>query len=102
MWIPKIYNGRDKTFFFFNFEQYREHVAITNQVETVATDAYKAGNFATAIPTNAPQLGLDPLGRPIYQGEIYDPNTTRTVTTSTGTAIVRDQFPNNMIPATRF
>jgi hypothetical protein len=102
VWIPKLYNGRDKTFFFFNFEQYREHVAITNQVETVATDAYKAGNFATAIPTGAPILGTDPLGRPIYQGEIYDPNTTRSVTTSTGTSTVRDQFPNNVIPATRF
>ena len=23
--IPKLYNGRDKTFFFFNWEQYREN-----------------------------------------------------------------------------
>ena len=52
-WIPKIYNGHDRTFFFFNWEQYREAVAINNQLETVPTLAYRQGNFATAIPPGA-------------------------------------------------
>src|SRR5215467_9985236 len=30
VWIPKIYNGHDKTFFFFNYEQYRNNVGTSN------------------------------------------------------------------------
>ena len=30
VWIPKIYNGHDKTFFFFNLEQFRENQTINN------------------------------------------------------------------------
>ena len=37
MWIPKIYNGRDKTFFFFNWESGRlaqgDVAAVSNQVD---------------------------------------------------------------------
>ena len=98
VWIPKVYNGRDKTFFFFNWEQYREHVDINNQLETVPTDAYKAGNFATAIPAGSAPLGTDSLGRPIYAGEIYDPNSTR----PGANGFIRDPFPNQIIQPTRF
>jgi hypothetical protein len=98
-WIPKVYNGHDRTFFFFNWEQYREHVAINNQLETVPTAAYEAGNFATAIPPGTGPIGTDPLGRPIYQGEIYDPNTQRAAQNG---QIIRDPFPNQQIPLSRF
>jgi hypothetical protein len=98
VWIPKVYDGRNKTFFFFNWEQYREHVGINTQVETVPTEAYKAGNFATATPAGASAIGTDSLQRPIFQGEIYDPNTTRTVNAN----LVRDPFPNQTIPLSRF
>src|SRR5579862_1242465 len=48
--IPKVYNGHDKTFFFFNFERYVENKSFTN-LETVPTAAYRTGNFSsTAIP----------------------------------------------------
>ena len=30
--IPKVYDGRDKTFFFFNWEQFREATNINNQI----------------------------------------------------------------------
>src|SRR3977135_3899999 len=39
VWIPHIYNGRDKTFFFFNFEQFREFETINNQSITVPIPA---------------------------------------------------------------
>jgi hypothetical protein len=94
--IPKLYNGRDRTFFFFNFEQYRETEVTTTQQETVPTLAYRSGNFATAMIGKA--IGTDPLGRPIYQGEIYDPATTTLVNGQS----VRNPFPNNTIPASRF
>jgi hypothetical protein len=49
VWLPKIYNGHDKTFFFFNFEQFRETV-ITNQIPvTVPTLAMRGGDFSGAL-----------------------------------------------------
>lgn len=96
-WIPKVYNGRNRTFFFFNFEQFREHTTINNQLETVPTEAYRQGNFSAAMIGNP--IGTDPLGRPIYQNEIYDPSTQ--FTASTG-QVVRNPFPSNTIPSTRF
>ena len=98
VWIPKVYNGHDKTFFFFNWEQYRERVDINNQQETVPTDAYKAGNFATSIPPGSGPIGTDALGRPIYAGEIYDPATTR----QGPSGLIRDPFANQAIPQPRF
>ena len=47
--LPKVYNGHDKTFFFFNWEQYRETQTVNNLFLTVPTDAYRLGNFATAL-----------------------------------------------------
>ena len=103
VWIPKLYNGKNKTFFFFNWEQYREHIDINNQQETVPTAAYRQGNLSAAelgrggVPF---QIGSDPLGRPIFQNEVYDPNTTRTDPVSG--SVIRDPFPNNTIPQSRF
>ncbi len=95
VWLPKIYNGHDKTFFFFNFEQYRETQSIVLP-QTVPTAAYRAGNFAAAL-TGRTLATTDPLGRPIQEGAIYDPATQRAVN---GT-VVRDQFPGNQIPMAR-
>jgi hypothetical protein len=98
VWIPKVYNGHDKTFFFFNLERFQEHQQVNNLLETVPTAAYRAGNFATAITTGK-ALTTDPLGRPVMEGEIFDPATTRTLATG---QIVRDPFPGNIINSARF
>ncbi len=67
--IPHVYNGRDKSFFLFNFERYQEDNLITNRISSVPTAAYRAGNFATARLTRnlcpAATPNCDPLGRPI-------------------------------------
>ena len=47
--IPKVYDGHDKTFFFFNFEQYRETLNIGTESATVPIAAYLQGNFAGAL-----------------------------------------------------
>jgi hypothetical protein len=100
VWIPKVYNGHDKTFFFFNWEQYREALAINTQQETVPTTAYRNGDFSSAIPANAAPIGtLYPGGPNILQGEVFDPATS--VTAPNGT-VYRSQFPNNAIPISRF
>ena len=101
--IPKIYNGHDRTFFFFNWEQFRETHGNGSVVQTVPTDAYRVGNFATASTgmnlTMAGQVAHDALGRTLPQYGVYDPSTTRQAPDG---SIVRDLFPNAQIPANRF
>ena len=96
VWIPKVYNGKDKTFFFYNKEQFREFFSVNDTPITVPTAAYRAGNFATALTGR--NLGTDPLGNTIADGMIYDPRTTATV----GGVPVRTQFAGNVIPLARF
>ncbi|MEO8735482.1 MAG: hypothetical protein ABI380_02985, partial [Edaphobacter sp.] len=96
VWIPKIYDGHDKTFFFFNYEMYRDVVSTNNGFLTVPTAAYRNGDLSYLL--TGQQIGTDPLGRPIYNGQIYDPATTRIVNGQT----VRDPFPNNYINPNRF
>jgi hypothetical protein len=98
--IPKVYNGKDKTFFFFNFEQFRETQIINNTPITVPTAGYRNGNFSGAIIADGNKnLGTDVLGRPMFAGEIYNPTTRRTVTVNGTNYVVEDPFQNNTIPA---
>jgi hypothetical protein len=96
VFIPKVYNGHDRTFFFFNWEQFRETEIINNILDTVPTALYRAGDFSQALTGRI--LGTDPLGRPIPEGGIYDPNTQRAAPNG---QIIRDQFANNQIPGFR-
>jgi hypothetical protein len=112
--IPKVYNGANKTFFFFNFEQYRENRLFTNNLTTVPTQAYRNGDFSQTGCFNfngasgqcniAPQaltIGgaspKDPLGQTLTYGEIFDPNTTQVI----NGVQVRTPFLNQIIPAGR-
>lgn len=91
VWIPKLYNGRDKTFFFFSWEQYRQKQGSTN-LSTVPTDAERQGDFS-AFLTNT-QIGTNPCdGTPIFVGQIFNPATTQTV----GGVQCRTAFPANKI-----
>ena len=112
--IPKIYNGANRSFFFFNLEQFRESRTISNSLQTVPTAAYRAGDFSTSgcfayvgnscafsppiTNTVTGASAVDPAGQTLSFGEIFDPNTTRTV----GGAQVRTPFPNQQIPVSRF
>src|SRR5437016_767804 len=71
---------RNKTFFFFNFEQFREVQYVNNQFQTVPTLAYRNGDFSNAIPANPKVIGTDPLGREMLEGMNYDPGTNTTAT----------------------
>lgn len=92
VYIPGAYNGRNRTFFFFNFEQYLNNQNINNQTITVPFEEYRNGDFRQALTGRV--LGTDPLGRPIIEGTVYDPATTRAVPDG---RLVRDPFPNNTI-----
>jgi Carboxypeptidase regulatory-like domain len=98
--IPHIYNGRDKTFFFFAWEQYRNRRGLQNSLQTLATDAERNGDFSALL--GAPLVDPDTLapvinpctGDQVLQGQIFDPSTTQTV----GGRTCRLPFPNNQIP----
>ncbi len=95
--IPKLYNGHDKTFFFFNFEQFRQSAFTSNTVGIVPSAAYRSGNFSGALNPGIPCNGPDPAGSMVCLNEIFDPRTQ----TTAGGAQVRTPFPNNSIPVSR-
>ena len=96
VYIPGLYYGRNKTFFFANLEVFRNQTNSPGVRATVPTDAYRRGDFSAALTGRV--LGTDPLGRPIMENAIYDPRTTRVVNGQ----VVRDPFPNNVIPSSMF
>jgi hypothetical protein len=56
--IPKVYNGRDKTFFFFNFEQFRQGNVTNNLISTAPMPQWTAGsNPACGNPSAPTALG---------------------------------------------
>jgi hypothetical protein len=95
--IPHLYNGTDKLFFFFSWEQIRFQTGGT-VVSTVPTIAERNGDFSALLITGNPQ-GTNPCdGTTMYQGQIFDPSTQRTV----GGVPCRTAFPNNSIPPGSF
>jgi hypothetical protein len=127
--IPKLYNGSNKTFFFWNFEQFRENALIsqapTGGFPTVPIQDYRNGNFAqvilgsglngvaTPLMANATKVYVDPLGRSYNSGAIFDATTWTPVTCNlttvptanctNGTSYqVANQFVNNVIPTSYF
>jgi hypothetical protein len=96
VWIPKLYNGKDRTFFFFNYEMFRRVENRFDGIATVPTDAFRNGDFSAALTGR--NLGMDGIGRAIMENAVYDPATNRTV----GGAVYRDPFAGNRIPVNRF
>jgi hypothetical protein len=97
IYVPKIYDGRDKSFFFFTLEQYRQNTT-SNNFGTVPTPAMRTGDFSAVLGTKV--LGTDVLGRNVYENTIYDWRTARTVVSPTGVNVtVWDPFPGNKLPA---
>ena len=88
VWIPKIYNGRNKTFFFVAYEGFRNRAGANATILTVPAPEMYKGDFSKWVDQN---------NRPVA---IYDPATTRA--NPAGTGSIRDLFPNNQIPASRF
>jgi hypothetical protein len=98
--IPRLYDGRNRTFFFFNWEQYLNTQNQLPAVMSLPTQAYRNGDFSAAITASGNKnLGTDPLGRPIIANTIYDPNTGQVASNG---QIVTNPFPNNTIPIARF
>ena len=91
VFIPKpggLYNGKNRTFWFFSRESLRLKQGITREF-VVPTEAWRRGDFS----------GLqDSLGRNII---LYDPATTKVEQINGRAVSVRTPFPNNVIPVSR-
>ena len=83
VFIPKVYNGKNRTFFFTSYELLRQ-VSASTASTTMPTDAMRNGNYSGLV---------DSLGR---QTVIYDP-----LSTGPGPTWTRTPFPNNTIPTVR-
>ncbi len=99
VWLPKVYNGHDKTFFFFSWEQFRQDLA-TTVLSTVPTVAERNGDFSAFLGGELRDGGGNPIlnpctGQPILQGQIFDPSTTQNV----GGTPCRLPFAGNMLPS---
>src|SRR5215467_12315084 len=85
--FPKIYNGKDKTFWLFGFSRHHEKASETF-IGDVPSPGMLNGNFNF----------FDAAGNQIGN-TIYDPTTIRQLSNGTWTA---DPFPGNIIPGNRF
>jgi hypothetical protein len=83
--LPKIYNGRDRTFFFFSYEGFRNRVGAGATPYSIPPQEFFTGDLRNFVDA----------GGKMYQ--VYDPASQRLV----GTSYVRDPFPNNQIPQNR-
>ena len=88
IWIPKVYNGRDKSFFLANYEGWRI-VNGSNAYSNVPDPTQLSGNFATS--------GLPAYGSADCTAALSTGNPCMPIDPTTG-----QPFPGNMIPASRF
>jgi hypothetical protein len=90
VWIPKVYNGKEKTFFFFNYNGIRNADPRFN-IRSLPTELERGGDFSQSYTTQV-QNGV----RVKYPILVYDPLTVAGDANGTRTI-----FPNMQIPASR-
>ena len=85
VWIPKVYHGKDKTFWFFSYEGFRNRAGATPTPYSVPPTEFYSGDLHNYVNGSGQ----------MYQ--IYDPASTTLVNGS----YVRTPFANNQIPQSR-
>jgi len=85
VFLPKIYNGKNRTFFFFDFDHYKQ-LSATTSTGSVPTPQQLTGDFSNTRLANG---NLVP---------IYDPYST--FVNASGVTL-RNPIPGNIIPANR-
>jgi hypothetical protein len=101
--IPHLYNGKDRTFGFFSFEQFRQSQSGV-AVSSVPTALVRGGDFSAQLTNTPDGSNVDCNGNPAFRGEIFDPATTSTVKNPTTGLVVpcRNAFAGNIVPTARF
>jgi hypothetical protein len=84
IFIPKLYDGKNKSFFFFAYERFSLRQA-ANELVRVPTVAMRNGDFSGLINGGG------------IQQVLYDPLTTQAASAN----YARSPFPNNQIPISR-
>ncbi len=84
LYLPKVFDGRNKLFWFFAFEGIKSS-SPTTYFTTVPTDAMRQGDFSKLLTLSSPTV-------------LYDPYTA--VSTGT-TSWTRTAYPGNKIPASQ-
>ena len=81
IWIPKIYNGRNRSFFFFDYQGTRviNPKQYNDNVPTALEQSSDFTNFQDIITADGSQTKTDGLGRIFPYGAVLDPATTRAV-----------------------
>src|SRR5262249_21764943 len=85
VWIPKVYNGRQKTFFFFSYDRTHTIDPRTGSTRSVPTALERGGDFTQSFTTQAGQR---------FPIQVYDP----LAVAANGN---RTLFPGSVIPAAR-
>jgi hypothetical protein len=126
--IPKVYDGKNRSFFFFNVEQFLLNTETTGTLLTAPTANYQAGNFGAPFVNSlgvTTALGTTPtcvvisaacpaIGGPTYAtqgGVLAKDGLGRTIpeygvydpatARPSPTGVVNDLFPNGIIPPGR-
>lgn len=111
LYIPGLYKQRNKTFIFGQYEHFSANTPSPSQY-TVPDTNFLAGNFSEQLATTS--SGTDALGRPIYNGQIYNPRSGHAITagqvdtqsssnpygtglTATQTGYIRNPIPGNIL-----
>ncbi len=130
VYIPKLYDGRNKTFFYVSEEHDIVNNLAISGVTTVPTVAERSGDlsgFLNPAATLDPRSGqpallmngntslgpiVDAIGRPVIYGQIYNPATQRllkqgqidpvTGRVAVSSGLVREPYANNRIPSSSF
>ena len=86
VYIPKLYDGRNKTFLFFGQGLYYARLGGAGGLQTIPRADFKTGDFSNFVDATGAQI------------PIFDPSTTRPDGSG---SFVRTQFPGNIIPTAR-
>jgi len=97
VYIPKVYDGRNKTFFFTNWDWLKFRAGVLPGFgNTTPIDAFKQGDFSALLTGR--NVGTDALGNPLLEGQIFNPASLQTV----NGVPVRTAFAGNRIPQSMF
>lgn len=91
IFIPKLYDGRNRTFFFVSYEGLRDSNA-GSYTGTMPTNLERNGDFSQTLDANGTLIAM------------YDPSTTRPDPSAPAgtTRYIRTAFPGNLVPSNRF
>ena len=100
--IPRLYNGHNKTFFFFAYEEYHNAQTLNQGLITVPTVAYRNGDLSSLL--QGPIIGsngqplVDCTGTPLVNGQVYNPKVTTACTDGSGGVMPTPFVKSNIGP----